>query len=191
MKTIVFDTETTGLPAKSPTPEDSVLQPWPVQISAVALDDQLQIVGEFNELAIPPDGCDWQVRAMEITGITWDTVRANGRPVKEVLWDFVNFCKDTDVYAAYNFPFDYRVIRQTGLRLGYPLAIPAPSDTLEHLCLMEWATLTLGARYQLGQAYKRITGKRIENAHDAMADTLAAVEIMRALYVAPSISAFH
>lgn len=191
MKTVVFDTETTGLPAKTGTPEDSVLQPWPIQLSAVVLDDQLQIVEEFNELAIPPDDCDWQTRAMEITGHNWDTVRANGRPIKEVFEEFVNFCKDTNVYAAYNFPFDYRIIRLTGLRLGWPHALPPPSDTQEHLCLMEWATLTLGARYTLGQAYKKIVGKRIENAHDAMADTLAAVEIMRALYVAPSVSSFY
>ena len=185
MKTIVFDTETTGLWHDGD--ELAVTQPWPVQISAVILTDEFQIESEFNELAIPPSGADWTEKAMEITGITPDVVKANGRPMADVLRDFQLFAAGVEVVAAYNLPFDYRIVRTSGERMGMSELLPPASKDVEHLCVMEWASYKMGVRVQLWHAYRQITGKLIENAHDAMADTLAAVEILQHLYVNPEI----
>lgn len=185
MKTLVIDTETTGLFTKAN--ELDVEQPWPVQLAVIVLDDQLQVTAQVNALIIPPEGAVWTEKAMQMHGINPAVVAANGRPAAEVLGELRDLAADADCIAAYNLPYDERVVRTSGMRLGLGPIFPQPSETVEHLCIMEWASWKLGARYRLAQAYKQLTGKRIENAHDAFADTLAAVEVLQHIYADPRI----
>lgn len=179
MKIVILDTETTGLWSRDKDELD-VTQPWAVQLGAVILNDRLEIVEQINRLLIPPEGAVWTARAVQMHGITPDMASANGQPTAVVLAEFKAQIADADVVAAYNLPYDSRIIRTSGERVGIEDVLPTTAD---HICIMEWASHVLGARYQLGQAYRKLMGKIVENAHDAFADTIAATEVFRALYM--------
>lgn len=178
MRIVVFDTETTGLPVSG---SDMLMeQPWAVQLAAVVLNDTLEIVETLNTLVIPPPGAVWSTKAQQMHGITLEAVNANGRHTKDVLESFREMLADANMWAAYNLPYDERVIRTSAKRIGLSDIVP---ETCESWCIMKWASMSefQGGKRRLEQTYRHLTGKQIADAHDAMADTLAAVEVFRIL----------
>lgn len=172
----VLDTETTGLFTKEH--DLHVSQPWPVQIAAVIVNGQFEIVERMNLLAIPPEGAIFSEKASLMHGYTREAVEANGVSMKAALGMLRAFVSNVHSYCAYNLPYDERVLRTSGMRVGINDIFPKAHA----IDVMAWyAAQTDGGRHRLAQAYQHLIGGQIEDAHDAMADVIATVRVLRQL----------
>lgn len=100
-KYLVIDTETTGL---NPTKHGLI------QMAALALDSELQIVAEYNEYICPPEGTEFDFEAQAIHNIPRSTVD-NGLNYTEFADSFIDFISDNfntkPIIVAQFFAFDY------------------------------------------------------------------------------------
>jgi DNA polymerase III epsilon subunit-like protein len=183
MRIFLYDTETTGLPA-SGHDELSILQPWMVQLGCVVLED-FEVVDGLNILVRPPDGADWQPKAIETHGITPKLVDAEGHDPVLALMAMRSLARGADMVAAYNSPFDERIVRTTAMRTSPETFLDDPIFPVDaqQVCVMQQAAAFLHGRAKLSQAYRILVGKPLEDAHDAYADCLATAEVLKAIIV--------
>lgn len=156
-----FDTETTGV------------DPDTARVVQVYIDGEVTLVDPGVE--IPPE-------AAAIHGISTDRAREEGVPeavIAGLLWEKVVDLTDRGVpivafNAAYDFTVADRMFRRHGLRL------PHGTFVIDPFVLDKEAD-----RYRRGSRSLAATatqyGLSLENAHDASADAVMAVEIARAL----------
>jgi len=172
---IIFDTETNGIPDWK-APSDDPCQPHIVQLAAVKVNpDTQEIIGEFN-LIVKPDGWEITQETIDIHGITNEYAAEHGIPELKALELFLDFWGGQK-RIAYNTTFDNRIIRIAMKRY----LNEEKSDhwkAAPYECAMIKARKFLGGKNpKLTDAYKAITGKEMEGAHNAMADVLATMEI--------------
>jgi DNA polymerase-3 subunit epsilon len=142
-----------------------------VQFCAVELDERLQIQSQWTELVNP--GRPIPPSATAIHGITDAMVR--DKPTFAFFAGRLRqLIRPDTVFIAYNAGFDRGVLNLEWDRLGIP-GIPDDQAILDPLQI-ERKVLSRS----LGPTYTRYTGKKLENAHTADADTLAMVEVLRA-----------
>lgn len=185
MKVLIVDTETTGLPVKGD--EYSFEQPFVVQLAGVLFDIQgEEIEKSINTLIIPPQGVIFHEKATQVHGFTEEVVRANGRDAKEVYDELRELRKEAQVIAAYNWEFDERLIRTSSVRIDEsyrddPVCGTHGKDILYHCVMKQAMTYFKHPRQKLATVYKTLMGENIQNAHDAMADAVAAMHVMKQL----------
>jgi len=170
---LVFDTETTGLPASWKAPASDV-DNWPrvVQVAWEAFDVRGQrILG--RSYVVRPDGFTIPKDAEMVHGISTSVARRKGTPVAEVLEAFMEPLADASVLVAHNFRFDANVLGAEFHRAGFR----DPLHRRTHICTMEAATeyCALPGPYgfkwpRLPELHFRLFGKRVKEAHDAAAD---------------------
>ena len=165
MKNIVaFDVETTGLD----TSKDFV-----IQLSGVKFDKDFNILGEFNEYVLPPHR-DWEIAegAFEKHGLTKEFIKENGRYIYDVGVEFLNFIDNCDLLSYNGNRFDVKMLSKD-LKLV---------DLQFDLNRTFFDALALEAKLQprtLDMIYKKYTGKDLENAHNALYDVKATIEIFK------------
>lgn len=181
MKTILFyDTETTGLPQWK-IPSDDPAQPHLVQLAAVLCDEETrQIISEIDVI-IRPEGWEIPEETVAIHGISNEKAKAVG--ISESLAiELILEMAAGSTRVAYNKTFDQRIIR-IGAKRYLPEDIDGDdridvwAEKEDHKCAMIMAQKMLGGRKKLVDAYQEFTGKELVNAHSAMADTKATMEI--------------
>ena len=99
---------------------------------------------------------------------------------------FNQLCMQADTIVAHNISFDQSIMLTALHRLGNK---PNRMEGKPLVCTKEATTdvLKLPGNYgnykwpTLAEAYAHYTGKEVEGAHDALADTLACLEVYRAL----------
>ena len=131
------------------------------------------------------DGWEIPEETVEIHGITTELSQRIGVSEKvavELLMDMAM----GPTRVAYNKTFDQRIIRIAAKRYfgntDEAECIDIWATKEDHECAMRMAQKTLGGRNpKLIDAYKHFTGKDLENAHSAMADTLAMMEVYWAI----------
>lgn len=158
----VFDTETTGL---SSAGADRI-----VEIAVVHVDAGGAITGRWDTL-IDPGRSTGPVEIHRISGR--DVALApTFAQVAPQLVDFLN----GRVLVAHNAQFDLRFIRAEFARAGYTM--PADPATI--------CTMKLSKRFRVGAASNKLSaacadyGVVLEDAHRAMADTVATAELLAA-----------
>ena len=114
---VVFDVETTGL---------SAIYNDLIQVAASKM-HKGNIIAEFDEFINP--GHPISAFTTDLTGITDDHVR-NAKPLKQVLEEFQEFCKDA-VLVAHNATFDVGFMNANYERHGLPKITQPVIDTLE------------------------------------------------------------
>ena len=114
---VVFDVETTGL---------SAIYNDLIQVAASKM-YKGNVIAEFDEFINP--GHPLSAFTTELTGITDDHVK-NAKPLKQVLQEFQEFCKDT-VLVAHNATFDVGFMNANYERHGLPKISQPVIDTLE------------------------------------------------------------
>ena len=159
MKTVILDTETTGLPRLG-APLDE--QPRVIELAALVLYDARE-PKRFAQLYNP--GFPLPPEIAQITGLT-DEVLA-GAPH----WDLGQLMRVEELLAgadwivAHNAPFDIQMLKFEFERLNRPWCDHPTLDTAET------ARGVLGYRPRLGQLYKAFTSDaRSRPAHRAMDD---------------------
>ncbi|MGH1372944.1 MAG: 3'-5' exonuclease [Cellvibrionaceae bacterium] len=181
---LFYDTETTGLPDwKSPSGSDS--QPHLVQLAAILADEDTRKVVASIDVIIRPDGWEIPQEVSEIHGITTEHAAAVGVPEK-MAFEMLMALWGGNKRVAHNRTFDQRIIRIAAKRYAAEEVIDSWAEKDNHECsmLLSKPILQLPStgrggfkQPKLEEAYKHFTGKDLENAHTAMADTVACMEV--------------
>lgn len=190
MKPVLFyDTETTGLPDWK-VPSDSEHQPHLVQLGAILADEDTRKVISTLDIIIEPTTWEIPQEVSDIHGVTNEIAKAVGVSETAALDVFTQMWKKAK-RVAHNKTFDQRIIRIGLKRYGYDEQLMDDwADKESHECTMIMAKpimeLLPKGRYgfknpKLEEAYKHFTGKDLENAHTALADATACMEIYWAI----------
>lgn len=195
MTILVFDFETSGLPLFS-EPSGDPRQPHLVQVGAVLACEKTRKVEASLDLIVRPHGWEIPPETAEIHGITTEKALAFGVPEEAALTIFLDMWRAADYRVAHNESFDARIARIAIKRL---LGLDDLADewkAADGRCTANMATKIMkmpatakmvasGRRHskkpKLTEAYQHFTGKVLEDAHSAMADTLACMEVYWAL----------
>jgi DNA polymerase-3 subunit epsilon len=112
MRTLIFDTETTGLPPKN-TPTNQT-EKWPhiVQLSWVIYNDETGLVEEEKDNIISlGTHIPISAESTAIHGITSELSRAKGVPIEVALFDFKHAAYKCGRLVAHNLEFDKNMIQ--------------------------------------------------------------------------------
>jgi len=135
---LFFDTETTGVPKNYKAPMTDI-DNWPriIQLAWLVADLQGNVI-TTREVLIKPNGwiipkADFWIRH----GFDTDISLRDGRPLDEVMPEFVNDLQGCAWMVAHNLAFDHPIVGAEMIRLGMKSARKA-----EKICTME-ATVDL------------------------------------------------
>jgi DNA polymerase III epsilon subunit-like protein len=186
-KVLVFDTETTGLPKNRPVEHPE--QPWVIQLGAVFFDlasDRFEHT--INTLVIPPDNAEIDrekfAGAERVHGISLDMIYANGRSSQSVYRELRDLASEADIIAAYNLDFDEKLIKFSSYRTHPSFilnpVLRTPTEVSHHCIMNQTKDYYKSPKWlKLNDVYQRITGDQIVDAHDALADAVAAAVVFK------------
>lgn len=191
---LFYDTETTGLPDfKAPSEADH--QPHLVQIAGVIADlDTKEIIERF-ETIVKPDG--WVISEMisKIHGITHERAMQDGIPEKEAVDSIMRMWEKCGVRIGHNESFDAKLLRIALFRyynrevadLWKAGNAECTADLSTSIVKIPPTARMLKAGFNkykkpsLAEAYQHFMGKGFEDAHTALADTIACMEVYFAM----------
>lgn len=187
MKVLLLDTETTGLPLSGD--QYAFEQPFVIQLGGVLFDiREDRIDKSINTLVLPPEGAVFNERAVAVHGFSEEVVRANGKSAEEVYEEVRSLRLEADVVGSYNWEFDERLIRTSAVRqLGCApdYVLGEHGKGIVHHCVMKQCiAFYQHPREKLVTVYKRIMGVPLTDAHDAMADVVASMHVMKSVFAA-------
>lgn len=169
---IVMDLETTGLiRANKP------LGPGITQIGAVKLNYAFEEVDSFSTDVNPEMHIDeWEQGAINLRGIGPDDL-IEKPTFFAAFWHFADFVRGAKIWCGHNInAFDTIVLANNLKRYGFEHHFPWPQH---HVDTMDMVRREYGKRKKLGDVYRDITGKKLEDAHEALADIRATVVIAK------------
>ena len=164
---VAFDVETTGL---SPQ-EDYIIQLAMVKIST----DTFKTIDTRKWYIKPIHAYTITSGAFEAHGLTKEFIEANGVNLKDIAPEIIEFVKDCD-YLTYNGnSFDVKFLYKDLAIVGYdfPMEDKIFYDAFSIYKIYHPSTLSA--------VYKNMTGKELEDAHDAFADVNATIAVFEAL----------
>lgn len=177
MKTsLAFDTETTGL--LKPNATQIHLQPYLTEIYIAKIDENCNVVDEFETLVRPMNGDNVipiPEEITKITGISADTLK-NAPCFDEIYLDLCNFVLGSEVIYAQNASFDIGVLANELSRRDLLLKFPWPRA---HKCTVELSMPIKNKRIALGDLHKMATGCVLEKAHRAKSDVLGMIRCIK------------
>jgi len=189
---ICFDTETTGLPDwKSPSEADH--QPHLVQLAAHVVNTENWKVIQSMDVIIRPDGWEIPEEVSAIHGITTEHAKQVGIPEKLALDMFLELWGGR-LQVAHNTTFDRRIIRIATKRYSTEEVINCWQECgYECTGLLSKPIMQMPpyGRYgykmpKLSEAYLHFTGNELQDAHTAIADVNACLEVYKAIKSAPA-----
>lgn len=173
MSYIAWDTETTGLPPKGfreRATKDNIHAFDGCRMVSIAF---VKFDADGNEIdaqhiIVKPD--DFTVGATHIHGITHEHALEHGVPFDEVYDHFVKVSSDCTALVAHNSEFDENVLFSECYRRGKSLE---PFKKISFVCTLKLVTERFLKPKKLFIIYNELTGKTLENAHNALADSRA------------------
>lgn len=178
-----FDTETTGFVSNKVEDNDRK-QPHMVQIGVVLCNAETRKIVKELEVTVKPDGWTIPKVVTDIHGITTKIAKEIGIPEKEAIERFLEVCDGAE-RVAFNSKFDQRIV-SIGLARFFDPEAKEKWDTSEGPCAMLLAKkvckipLKSGKGYKnpkLSEAYKHFMGFDFDDAHTALADAKACMEV--------------
>ena len=167
---VIFDCETTGL-INSKLDLSDPSQPRIISLAAILVDGDQKIVDQMNVL-IKHEGLEIPDFITKINGITSAMCDDEGVPIAKAIEQFNDMKAKSTIRVAHNVMFDKCMIAREELALGME-HLPYHGETF---CTMQMCR-TLGMKGNLGKMYNHLFGKDFEGAHNALADTMACMEI--------------
>ncbi len=175
---LIYDTETTGLPGDYNAPLTDFAN-WPrlVQLAWQIHDEKGALV-EVKNFIIKPEGFVIPRATEKIHGISTERALREGRPLQEVLDEFVTALQKVKVVAGHNVEFDNTIVRVECLRTetACPLTEKIIIDTKEvstDYCAIPGGR---GGKYKwpkLSELHQKLFGEGFDAAHNASADVQA------------------
>ena len=183
-----YDTETTGLPDWK-NPSDSHHQPHLVQLAAILADEDTGKVISTLDLIIQPDGWEIPQEVTDIHGITNEIANEVGVNEMDAVALFLQMVGSAK-RLAHNRTFDLRIIRIATKRYFPENVQEKWAEKENHDCTMMMAKPIMQmepkGRYgykspKLSEAYQHFMGKELQDAHSAIADARACLDIYFAM----------
>lgn len=188
-KILVFDTETTGLPAsRSSTIYKTHEWPYVVQLSFVYIhyDISCNNLLDYGDYVIKiPESVTIQPKAQEVHGISYDITQSKGVPLNTALNHFDKWLLECDLVVGHNVPFDKRMIMVECIRNNRKQLFTINNKRKEEFCTMkESKTLckidavnrTTGEHYfkypKLLELHEHLFKYAPTGLHDSLADVL-------------------
>jgi DNA polymerase III epsilon subunit-like protein len=176
MITLVFDTETTGIPGWTDSWEiDYAKFPFIASIAWQVHDDNKLLYEQYNY--IRPDGWEMGKEAGAVNGLTTDFLLEKGLDAKSVFRHIITDMSMCDRIIGHNISFDTKMLKSNLLKLGVSKEhFNKHMDKEKRYCTMingfkrvsgpsgKWPNLTLLHNHLFGEDF---------NAHDALADVKA------------------
>ena len=164
---MVLDTETTGF-----YDYDRVLQ------LSYILFNEVQTLKTFDHyVKIHPSV---KIRNSDIHGITNEICKTQGIPIAEVLNVFCDDLEITQTLIGHNLQFDIRMLKSEFKRLTVDCDIMTckPIEDTLHLGKLKYPK---GTKMKLGDLHRLEFNKDMENAHNALYDVIATMNIYKSL----------
>ena len=180
---IFFDTETTGLP-QFKEPSEGEGQPHIVQLAALLVDVNSKKIIQSMDVIIKPDGWIIPDVVTEIHGITTEYALAVGIPEKQAVEMFLALWGGR-TRIAHNTTFDNRILRIATKRFCSEAVVDAwHAGEYECTGALTKPIMQMPPKGKWGykmpklsEAYKHFMGKELVDAHSALADTNACMEV--------------
>ena len=198
MFVLVFDTETTGLPKTKVINETTIKYlPHIVQLSYMIYDtDSNKIIKISDNIVKIPENVELSKESVAIHGIDRNTMNEKGRPIVEVLKEFLTDIDFIDLIIAHNIDFDinmiiieiYRCSMNTNnshikeislpvtVQLQYMNRYCTMKNSME-LCNIKKFSKTTGNEYvkfpTLSETYHKLFNEKPDNMHNALNDVYA------------------
>ena len=193
---LFFDTETTGIPDWH-TPSDDPRQPHIIELGAVLTDKDLNPVNEVS-LIVRPDGWTISDEIAQMTGISQDYAERFGVSEELAVDALLELWRGGGgrVRVAHNEPFDARIVRIALKRARVDDDMLEAWKEAPRFCTQAKSKKIVNAPAtqkmieagrkgpkspKLSEAYEHFTGKPMKDAHRAMADVRATIEVYRHL----------
>ena len=196
MRSLIYDTETTGLPDLNKSSDDPC-QPRITQLCAELIEDETGEVLAGLHTLINPDGWVIPPDLEKLTGITTEKAASVGLPMTLGLPAFLAMWGRSDHRVAHNESFDMRMIRielfrnpaygeQFADKWKSSKAFCTQTQSQKILNLPPTARMIASGRRgpkrpNLGEAYRHFTGNELLNAHNATVDVMACKTVYFAL----------
>lgn len=183
MRTLIFDTETTGMVNhKVPNPTK---QPYPVQLACIITEGP-KIMSSLKVYVDP--GVPVGDGAFKTHGITEEVIKKYGISLKAATALFINFIKRCDRIVAHNLDFDVIITEAMIIRTMAKFDLDNYRK-IPRVCTMISTTevCKIPGKYgykwpSLEEAYKHMVDPNgFVGAHDAMTDVMACRRILQAL----------
>jgi DNA polymerase III epsilon subunit-like protein len=152
------------------------------QIAMVFTDNALRTKGIVSSY-VRADGWGVPASATAYHGITTKDCETYGMPIQNLLKVFKFYAEHSSLVVAHNAAFDKAAIEREMEQHGI-----VPPDT-KWFCTMRESSELVGIKHgnggykwpKLSEAFNHFTGKPLENAHDALADTRACREVFKGI----------
>ncbi len=188
---LFFDTETTGLPDWK-KPSGSENQPHLVELAAILADEETEEVKTTIDVIVKPENWVISTEVSDIHGITHEKALKVGVNESHIVNDFFTLWKASGKTkrVCHNRTFDQRIMRIAAKRYLSDKDVETWADKENFECTMLQSKPIMKmlpkGRFgyknpRLSEAYEFFTGKKLVNAHRAMADTKACMEIYFAM----------
>ena len=170
---IVFDTETTGFDHKN----DRIIELSVIKL--VCKNQNIIVEKQIDKLIDLPSGMSISSKITELTGITnWQLIN-EGLPSNEVFNAFVQmFANEKALLVAYNAQFDLCFLYHSFVREGL-------SHILDNVDMLDALTVFKDRRSYPHKLKDAISAyhleNKVKNTHQAIDDTLALVEVLKAM----------
>lgn len=191
---LFYDTETTGLPLFK-EPSEHPDQPHIVQLAACLVDLNTRKLINSMDVIIRPDGWVIPDDVAKIHGITTERALNEGVPEASAIGVFMDMWAQARTRIAHNEQFDARILRIALMRfeddavadhwkaghaectakLATPICQIPPTEKMVKAGFNKYKTANLR------EAYRHFMGRDFENAHSAMADVRACMEVYFAI----------
>ena len=162
MRTLVFDTETTGLVKNMLQPLDR--QPHIIEFFALSLDSAGNELEKFHYLFNP--GVRLENIITEITGITSEMLK-NEKPFSVIAQHLLELIEVHDEVVAHNLSFDMAMIDIEMKRCGKKVKWP------NLICTVEATEYIKGHRLSMSALHDMLFDERFDGAHRAENDVRA------------------
>lgn len=121
---IVFDLEWNQNPYGKEMSEDHLTFEI-IEIGAVKLDESLKVVSTFSRLICPQVYRELHYKISQVTHITMDELKREGRPFQEVMEEFEKWCGRDAVYCTWG-PMDLTELQKNVTYFGMENPFPNP-----------------------------------------------------------------
>ena len=162
MRTLVFDTETTGLISNSMIP--LARQPKIIEFAAILLNDGEEEAKE-NWLFNPGERLNDEVKG--ITSLK-DSDLVNAPPFAQLAPDIATLIEYADEVVAHNLSFDQAMVDVEMKRANV-----GPINWPQLICTVEATEYLKGFRLKQMDLYEHLFGEKFEGAHRAATDVKA------------------
>ncbi len=177
----IFDTETSGL-FNFALPADAIGQPRLASIAMLTCDENLRLVAAVSFL-IKPEGWQMPPEAEAINGLSTVLLNEHGIPPKDALDQYTQKIDAGMTMVAHNAQYDTKIMRGEMRRASFADRYESTAT----FCTMQFLTDICRIRKpnggykwpKLSEAVSYCLGRDHANAHGALPDALACLDLLR------------